>query len=214
MLNIFVEYFMLKLNLQTKDSKITNSSDRFIFQYQSGFSYMGLLAIIAIAGIGMAGTGIVWHQDAQREGEKELLFIGEQYRNAIASYHKDGPEGAKQFPATLKDLVLDKRFASPKRHIRQLYDDPFYNSANVKKKLGGISSLDSDESDEKVQWGLVLQESRITGVHSLSNAAPIKKAGFSLQNAAFSDASQYSEWIFSFVPASAPVNNSISSTTN
>ena len=214
MLNIFVEYFVLKLYLQAKDNKITNSSDRFIFQYQSGFSYMGLLAIIAIAGIGMAGTGIVWHQDAQREGEKELLFIGEQYRNAIASYHKDGPDGAKQFPATLNDLVLDKRFASPKRHIRQLYDDPFYNSANVKRKTSELFSLDSNESSKNTQWGLVLQESRITGVHSLSTAAPIKKAGFSPQNAAFGDASQYSEWVFNFVPASAPVNNTQSTKTN
>ena len=53
-----------------------NPNKRISIKRQAGFSYMGLLAIIAIAGIGMAGTGLVWHQDAQREREKELLFVG------------------------------------------------------------------------------------------------------------------------------------------
>lgn len=181
---------------------------------QAGFSYMGLLAIIAIAGIGMAGTGLVWHQDAQREREKELLFVGEQYRSAIASYHKDGPDGLRQFPATLNDLVLDKRFANPKRHIRKLYKDPFYNSANAKKNTSETFSLNSNDSNEDAQWGLVTQQSRITGIHSLSTIAPIKKNGFSMQNVAFSDASQYSEWIFNFAPSSAQINKATPSSEN
>ena len=186
-----------------------NPNKQVVTKQQTGFSYMGLLAILAIASIGMAGTGIVWHQDAQREGEKELLFIGEQYRNAIASYHKDGPNGLKQFPATLNDLLLDKRFANPKRHIRQLYKDPFYNGENVKKESSETFSSNLNESSESTQWGLIIQQSRITGVHSLSNAAPIKKTGFSPQNAAFSDATQYSEWVFNFAPANIPANTSI-----
>ena len=191
-----------------------NPNKRVSIMRQAGFSYMGLLAIIAIAGIGMAGTGLVWHQDAQREREQELLFIGEQYRSAIASYHKDGPNGLKQFPATLNDLVLDKRFANPKRHIRKLYKDPFYNSANAKKNISETFSLNSNDSNQDTQWGLVTQQSRITGIHSLSTIAPIKKTGFSMQNVAFSDASQYSEWIFNFAPSSAQINNVIPSSEN
>lgn len=53
---------------------------------QLGFTYIGVLMLVAIAGIGLAGVGIVWHQDAQREREKELLFIGDEYRQAIGSY--------------------------------------------------------------------------------------------------------------------------------
>ena len=191
-----------------------NPNKRTSLKCQSGFSYMGLLAIIAIAGIGMAGTGVIWHKDAQREREKELLFIGEQYRSAIASYYKDGPNGLKQFPASLNDLVLDKRFANPKRHIRKLYKDPFYNSANAPKKPSERFSLNSNDSAETTQWGLVTQQSRITGVHSLSTLAPIKKAGFSMQNAAFSEVSQYSEWIFNFAPAGIQINNTTSSSEN
>ena len=191
-----------------------NPNKRVSIMRQAGFSYMGLLAIIAIAGIGMAATGLVWHQDAQREREQELLFIGEQYRSAIASYHKDGPNGLKQFPATLNDLVLDKRFANPKRHIRKLYKDPFYNSANAQKNISETFSLNSNDSNQDTQWGLVTQQSRITGIHSLSTIAPIKKTGFSMQNTAFSDAGQYSEWIFNFAPSSAQINNVIPSSEN
>ena len=191
-----------------------NPNKRRSIKRQAGFSYMGLLAIIAIAGIGMAGVGVIWHKDAQREREKELLFIGEQYRSAIASYYKDGPTGLKQFPASLNDLVLDKRFASPKRHIRKLYKDPFYNSANPKKNTSETFSLNSNDSTENAQWGLVTQQSRITGIHSLSTIEPVKKAGFSVQNTAFSDVSQYSEWIFNFAPAGIQINNATPSFRN
>ena len=85
---------------------------------------MGVLMLIAIAGIGMAGVGLVWHQNAQRENEKELLFVGEEYRRAIGSYYESSPAAAKQFPSSLDDLLLDQRFPNAKRHIRKLYADP------------------------------------------------------------------------------------------
>ena len=171
------------------------------FKRQSGFSYMGLLAIIAIAGIGMAGTGIVWHQDAQREGEKELLFAGEQYRRAIASYYENAPDALKQFPASLNDLVLDKRFPNIKRHIRKLYEDPFYNPNNLKVTSDTPTfSLNATELETTKQWGLIMQQSRITGVYSHSTAVPIKKHGFSKQNTGFDDAAAYSEWKFNYTP--------------
>ena len=181
-------------------------------KYQTGFSYMGLLAVIAIAGIGMAGTGIVWHQDAQREREKELLFIGEQYRKAIASYHEGGPNGLKQFPRSLNDLILDKRFANTKRHIRKLYKDPFYASINTKNMVNSEPfSLNSTDLNANSQWGLITQQSRISGIYSHSTLAPIKKHGFSMQNAGFADATEYSEWKFNYAPTSVPLVNALPS---
>ena len=47
---------------------------------QRGFSYLIILFSVAIAAGGLAGTGIVWHTALQREKERELLFIGEQFR--------------------------------------------------------------------------------------------------------------------------------------
>ena len=58
---------------------------------QRGFTYLTLLFAIAIAGIVLAKTGIDWSQDAQREKEKELLFVGDQYRHAIALYYQRTP---------------------------------------------------------------------------------------------------------------------------
>jgi type II secretory pathway pseudopilin PulG len=147
----------------------------------SGFTYIGLMIMIAISGIALAGVGIVWHQDAQREREKELLFIGDAYRQAIASYYTSTPEQIKQLPKTLEALILDNRFPSIKRHIRKLYLDP-------------ITGLDD--------WGLVMQGEGIAGVYSKSDKAPLKKSGFSLENESFKDAKEYSGWKFIFTPSS------------
>ena len=150
--------------------------------HQTGFTYMGLLMVVAIAGIGLAGVGIVWHQDAQREREKELLFIGQAYRNAIGSYYENSPSTAKQFPQTLQDLILDTRFPNIKRHIRQLYADPF--------------ARDKD-------WNFVLQQGKITGVYSNSTLKPIKKVGLPKEFEALDAAEKYEEWRFVYVPGSA-----------
>jgi type II secretory pathway pseudopilin PulG len=153
--------------------------------YQYGFTYMGLMMIIAISGIAMAGVGIVWQQDMQREREKELLFIGEQYRTAIGSYYENSPTGAKQFPASLQDLLVDNRGPTIKHHIRKLYLDPFMR--------------DKD-------WDLILQESRIIGVRSNSKLAPIKKTGFASYFDDFSEAASYNDWRFFYTPGSNPVS--------
>ena len=76
---------------------------------ESGFTYIGLLIFMIISGIGLAAIGEVWHTQAQREKETELLFIGEQFRNALQNYYQQTPGVAKQFPATLDELLLDKR---------------------------------------------------------------------------------------------------------
>jgi type II secretory pathway pseudopilin PulG len=148
---------------------------------QAGFTYMGLLMVIAIAGIGMAGVGIVWHQDAQREREKELLFIGQAYRNAIGSYYESSLGAAKQYPQSLQDLILDTRFPVVKRHIRQLYADPFARDK---------------------EWHLVLQQGKITGVYSSSALEPIKKFGLPAEFEAFDHAEKYEDWRFVYVPGS------------
>ncbi|WP_020167596.1 type II secretion system protein [Methylotenera sp. 73s] len=158
---------------------------------QAGFTYMGLLMIVAIAGIAMAGVGVVWHQESQREREKELLFIGAEYRKAIGSYFESSPGGIKQYPQTLQELVLDKRFPNIKRHIRQLYADPF--------------------AKDNQSWNLVLEQGQIRGVYSTAEAKPIKKFGFASTEESFSEAESYSDWRFIYAPgslaSSAPIQN-------
>ncbi len=144
--------------------------------------------VIAIAGIGMAGAGIVWQLEAQREREKELLFVGEAYRNAIGSYYENSLGSSKQFPTSLEDLILDKRFPTTKRHIRKLYADPMIINMTNKKT-----------------WGLVMQQGQIVGVHTLSEDVPIKKIGFNAGYDAFSEAATYSDWKFTYPAGAAAI---------
>jgi type II secretory pathway pseudopilin PulG len=146
---------------------------------ECGFTYLGLLFFIAIIGVGLAGVGLVWHTAVKREREGELLFAGEQYRRAIKSYY-DATPGAKQYPRSLEDLLLDPRFPNVRRHLRRIYPDPM---------TGGKD------------WELVsAPDGAILGVHSRSKAKPLKSAGFKPELAAFAQAETYAGWVFAFIP--------------
>ena len=150
-----------------------------------GFTYIGLLIFIAISGVALAGVGIVWHQDAQREREKELLFIGEEFRNAIGSYYENSPSVPKQFPQKIEQLLLDDRFPTTKRHLRKFYKDPI-NRSNI--------------------WGLEIEQGHIIGLYSLSVQKPIKKYGFPPQYDGFGQVDRYTQWKFVYLPGSNPAN--------
>jgi type II secretory pathway pseudopilin PulG len=150
-----------------------------------GFTYLAALLAVAVIGIGLAATGAVWSQSRQRDKEQELLFIGEQFRQAIRSYYERTPGPAKRYPQTLEELLADPRYPQPQRHLRKLYADP----------LTG-----------KAQWGLIAAPGGgIMGVHSLSTAAPIKHAQFALANRAFKDAKTYADWQFFYEPLALAV---------
>jgi type II secretory pathway pseudopilin PulG len=153
---------------------------------ETGFTYIGLMFAIAIAGIALAGTGVLWQMESRREKEKELLFIGEQYRRAIGSYHDKSPGGDKQFPEKLEDLLQDKRFPMPIRHLRRLYRDPMMADG---------------------QWELIREQGRIMGVASRSKDEPIKIAGFAAEQEGFEGAAKYSEWRFMSSGSAAPLPN-------
>lgn len=143
---------------------------------ERGFTYLGLLFAVAIAGIALAGSGVLWYMEGRREKEKELLFIGEEYRAAISSYYNMQPSGSeKQYPAKLEDLLLDKRFPMPVRHLRRLYRDPMRPGEG---------------------WELLLIQERIYGIASRSRDKPLKVAGFPPKQDEFSGAEHYSEWRF------------------
>jgi type II secretory pathway pseudopilin PulG len=146
---------------------------------QRGFTYLGMLVIVALLGFGLAAFGELYSHASQREKERELLFIGNQFRDAIASYYNKSP-GAKVYPKKLDDLVEDKRFPMPQHHLRRVYSDPM---------------------TRKAEWGLVeAPGGGFMGVHSLSEETPIKSADFSAKDAAFADAENYTKWMFTYSP--------------
>jgi len=94
---------------------------------QAGFTYLTILFAIAVAGVTLAKTGIDWSQANQREKERELLFVGDQYRQAIALFYERTPGVIKRYPSRLEDLLSDTRYNPPQRYLRRLYRDPVTN---------------------------------------------------------------------------------------
>jgi type II secretory pathway pseudopilin PulG len=152
-------------------------------QNQHGFTYLGLLFAVALAGVALAATGTLWATQRQREREQELLFVGDQIRQAIGSYYERSPGLVKHYPGKLDDLPKDNRFIGIQRHLRQLYQDPMTGT---------------------YEWGLVMApEGGVMGVYSLATGTPIKQAGFADADAAFTGASTYSDWPFLYRPLPA-----------
>jgi type II secretory pathway pseudopilin PulG len=152
---------------------------------QQGFSYLGLLFVIALMGATMALTGVVWHAAQKREKERQLLFVGNQYRQAIAAYYNRSPGSVKQYPNTLSDLLKDPRQLVPTRYLRRIYPDPVTG---------------------KAEWGLVkTRDNRIMGVFSLSEDEPVKRGGFAGADKEFEGKMRYAEWRFTYnVPQASP----------
>jgi type II secretory pathway pseudopilin PulG len=138
----------------------------------AGFTYIGLLFAIAIIGITLATVGVVWSTQIRREKEVQLLFTGDEIRDAIGRYFRNGG----QYPQELTDLVEDKRSPAVRRYLRRIYTDPMTNNAD---------------------WQLLIAaQGGIMGVASSSHDKPIKVAGFDLVDASFEKAECYCEWKF------------------
>ena len=152
-----------------------------------GVMLLALLILMALAGIALMAAVDTWTLSRQREREQELLYVGDQYRQAIRRYYQTSPPGAPhELPATLDVLLEDDRFPVPVRHLRRQFVDPMTGKAD---------------------WALLRVADRIYGVHSMSEMQPIKQAGFPTAYEGFEDKSSYQEWIFAFI---APGQSTVS----
>lgn len=142
---------------------------------QKGVALIALLVAMVIMGLMLSSAGQVWQTTSRREKERDLLFIGLQFRNAIASYRNATPGANKEYPRSLEDLLEDKRFPYPVRHLRKLYRDPITNSKN---------------------WGMILAGDRIVAIHSLSEETPLKKQNFPVGLETFAGVDSYRGWVF------------------
>jgi hypothetical protein len=98
-----------------------------------------------VLGAVLAAAGEMASHAAKREKEAELLFVGQQYRQAIASYYERSPGGAKRYPQALEDLLQDRRLPTVQRHLRKLYRDPVTagDLAVMEAPGGGIMGVHS-----------------------------------------------------------------------
>jgi type II secretory pathway pseudopilin PulG len=154
-------------------------------RHQRGFLLLGVLVALALVTLGVTHAAQRLSDQHQREKEAELLFIGEQFRKAILSYWSETPSGLHSWPTRLEDLLEDKRFPMPRRHLRQIYRDPLSGTRN---------------------WGLVNQGAAIVGVRSQAPGQPFRQAGFTPDQKGFDGASQYADWRFIAEPPPAPAS--------
>ena len=148
---------------------------------QAGFTYLTILFVVAVMGVGLALVGTLWQTAALREREAELLQVGNEYRKAIERYYLSGP---RQYPRALEDLVKDPRQPGTVRYLRKLYWDP-------------VSG--------KSEWGQVrANDGGIAGVYSLSDYLPLKSGGFAVRDSEFEGKTKYSDWKFIYAPGAAP----------
>jgi type II secretory pathway pseudopilin PulG len=96
----------------------------------NGFTYIALLIAIAIFGVGLAAIGQIASTTARLQREAQLKWIGTQFVDAIGSYYYASTGPARSYPQTLQDLLQDQRSGNIKRHLRQVYLDPFTNKSD------------------------------------------------------------------------------------
>lgn len=167
----------------------------------AGFTYLGVLLLVAAMGALLASTGEIWRTVRQREAERELRFIGEEFRRAIGRYYESTPGPVKKFPPTLADLLEDDRFPETRRYLRRIYRDPL---------------------TLRPEWGLIkAPDDGIAGIYSLSTDEPLGRlvpdagtteagrAGSVIHTPAQDSAEDgappgYSGWTFVYSPPPAP----------
>ena len=148
---------------------------------QRGFSYVWTLMTIAMLGVGLSIAAEVYALGMKRERERELLFVGHEFRAALRSYYRAQMRaGQHEYPASLDDLLKDGRFPGNARHLRRIYIDPLTGNAD---------------------WGLVRMGGRIVGIHSRSEGRPVKQDNFDMDDSAFRNRQKYSEWVFTYPPS-------------
>lgn len=126
---------------------------------QKGSVILGFLVMLALFGVGLLGSARWLQTLGRQEKELELLFVGQQFRDAIESYRK---VGGGAYPKQLEDMLLDVRRPVVIRHLRRIYIDPMTG---------------------KAQWGLIkAPDGGILGVFSLSTQEPMKRQGFDVSD--------------------------------
>jgi type II secretory pathway pseudopilin PulG len=142
----------------------------------AGVILLALLLGLALGAIALMAAVDSWALASRRDREQQLLFAGDQYRQALMRYYFAAPGGTPRvLPPSLEALLEDDRYPVPLRHLRRLYPDPITGTP---------------------EWGELRDGDRIAGVYSLSEAEPVKRAGFPPAYDSFSGRGRYRDWVF------------------
>lgn len=161
---------------------------------QAGFTYVGVIVLVAIIGLVGAATLRVGTLMQRAAAEEELLEIGAAFSEALRSYAAATPKGQPTHPQNLGDLLKDPRFPGVKRHLRKLFVDPITGTQ---------------------EWGLLTVgdgKGGILGFYSLSDSAPLKVANFDARFAGFEHRKKISDWKFTAAGQGVVVSGSAPAT--
>ena len=178
-----------------------------------GFTYIGLMVMIAIIGITSSVVGMSLKTASRIEKEKELIWVGHQYRNAIRSYYiyhmqrfqqtsahagvslSGGTVYPQFYPTSIDDLLKDPSAPGTLRHLRKKYIDPMTGKDDwVLVAVGSTGQSGSQSVSGQAFWG----------VRSNSDHETLKRDNFELVDFRFKGKTKYSEWEFSYNPQEDP----------
>jgi hypothetical protein len=146
---------------------------------QVGVTYFWTLLILTFITLGLGKLMDDVRMSNQRARERELLYVGNLYRQAVRQYWQSAPIGAKRYPDKLDDLLRDPRYPVTRRYLRRLYLDPVTGKPFVP---------------------VVSPGGGVMGVHSASPHKPVKISGFSGEEAVFTKSASYQNWEFIYAP--------------
>jgi len=143
-----------------------------------GFTYVGLLILLAGLGLSALGALRLGQSMLRRSTEEQLIVQGKLWIAALESYADATPAGQSPLPRNAAELLRDERQRPFKRHLRTIPFDPVTSSQD---------------------WVLIRANdgsNGILGVHSQSTAQPIKLQGFERGLDYFEEQKSYQEWKF------------------
>jgi type II secretory pathway pseudopilin PulG len=168
-------------------------------RYSHGFAYIALLVVIVVIGISLGAAGKYWRNVVLRDKEEELIFRGEQYRQAIELYYK-AILVAPQYPDKIDDLLMDGRTGTGRRHLRKRYKDPISGEDFVEIRNPATNRIIGVHSPSDKQ---PLKQSGFPAIYSIKQIILGPRPGFPADANNFEQKGKYSEWLFvsTIVPA-------------
>jgi type II secretory pathway pseudopilin PulG len=155
---------------------------------QAGFTYVGLIVLVAIIGLVGAATLKADALLRRAAAEEELLEIGAAFSAALTSYAEATPRGQPTQPPSLEELLKDPRFPGIRRHLRKIFVDPITGKAEwgiVWLNKGGAAGFDGNTGG-----------SGVVAVYSLSQSKPLKQANFDARFQSLENREHIAEWKF------------------
>jgi type II secretory pathway pseudopilin PulG len=157
------------------------------YRSSEGFTYIAALFMVVIVGIMLGAVGQSMSVIMKREKEKELIFRGLQYRDAIERWSKKGVP-LKDLKDLVEPAVSSNVDRSKDRLLRKLYKDPMTEEGKWKTLPNPPDPIQG-----------------IYGVASTSNEEPFKQGNFPEIIKGFEGKKKYSEWEFIYKRQIRPV---------